>query len=249
MDTEDTQTAKPPHANAVVQSLAIALGAGVLVLLVAFAPSLWRMVAAPEPQASASGAPWHIESTPGGGSRVFDLDLPGTTLAQVAARWGDAAQVAVMVRSGEPDALEAYVERHVAAGIEGRLLLSFIAAEADLARWRTATTGQRLEGGTVRHDLDGAAVSSAGPAPLAAVTFVAGTSLRAEMVQARFGPPALRRDAGGGIEQWLYPDLGLVVSVDPDGKDLLQYVAPAEFERRLGAPPSAPAQGLRTAPG
>ena len=45
----------------------------------------------------------------------------------------------------------------------------------------------------------------------------------------RFGPPAQRIRGNEHLEHWLYPALGLSLALDSQGKEVLQYVAPAQF--------------------
>jgi len=36
-----------------------------------------------------------------------------------------------------------------------------------------------------------------------------------------------------GITHWLYPDRGLDIAVNPDGREVFQYVMPARFNELL----------------
>lgn len=214
----------------------IALGAALVVLLAAFAPSLWHMASAPTGPAPAAGLPWQVTLRADGGSQVFGLDLPGTTLGQLRARHADDLRVAVMAGRGEAGALEAYLERHEAGGIAGRLLFAFEVDPAALARWRDSGRSEQVDADTQRHALGPAALAEADRAPLSGVTFIPGAELDAAVITARFGEPAERLRSGARLEHWLYPALGLAVLLDAEGRDLLQYVAPADFERRLRTP-------------
>jgi hypothetical protein len=51
----------------------------------------------------------------------------------------------------------------------------------------------------------------------------------------RFGAPAERIRQGETLEHFLYPARGLDIVLDSKGKEVLQYVAPADFAR-LRAP-------------
>ena len=234
MGTEHTHSSTQARRGA-IHPLWIALGAAALVLAVAFAPSLWRTWV-PGPPVAVEGTPWQISPRPGGGIRVFGLDLPGTTLADARRRWGEDLQIAVMARPGEAGALEAYVERYGAGGIEGRLVLNWQADAADIARWRAAGDARLQEGGTQRVVLDAASLTEAGSHALAGVTFIAAASLTPAIALQRFGEPSQRVAASGEAVHWLYPERGLAMLIDPQGKDLLQFVAPVDFERRLRAP-------------
>lgn len=219
----------------------IALAAGLLSLLIAFVPALWRTFAGPPPAtatAPAGDAPWQVVLPAPGHSRVFGLSLPGSTLAQARQRWGDALQPALIVGGDGTLALEAYVEKFEAAGVGGRLLLAFDAetTATALARWRAALPGVPQPSGSRRHGLQAAALAELAPAALVGLSFIPAAQLGAQVLTARFGAPAERITSGERLEHWLYPAIGLAVVLDAEGRDVLQYTAPADFERRLAAP-------------
>lgn len=216
--------------------LRIALAAALVGVLAAFVPVGWRMVVPGAPAPPAQGAPWQVALPAPGRSEVFGLALPGATLADARARAGDELQVALIAGADGALALEAYLERFVAGGIEGRLLLSFDADTAALARWRERLGSVPTASGARRHALDAQAQAEAGSAPLAGIGFIPSAQLDAAMLQGRFGEPAERIGFGQRIEHWLYPATGMAVALDRDGRELLQYVAPSDFERRLAAP-------------
>ena len=227
--------------------LAIALVAGLVSLLLAFAPVAWHMLVPGEPAPPAQGTPWQVVQPSPGRSQVFGLALPGSTLADALARWGEDLQVAVVVAGraeggaatdprADAPALEAYLERFSAGGVDGRLLLSFDADPAALAGWRERLTGTPTGAGARRHALDAAAQAGAAQAPLVGIGFIPTAQLDAAVLRARFGEPAERIADGERLEHWLYPALGLAVVLDARGRELLQYVAPDDFDARLVRP-------------
>lgn len=219
----------------------VALAAGLLSLLIAFAPAFWRMFQPPAPAgavAPASGAPWQVVLPAPGRSRVFGLDLPGSTLGQARQRWGDELALALISGGDGTLALEGYVEKFEAAGVGGRLLLAFDAegTAATLARWRDALPGVPQPSGGRRHRLTAAALAELASAALVGLSFVPAARLDADVLMSRFGAPAERLATSDRLEHWLYPQLGLAVALDAQGRDVLQYTAPADFQRRLRAP-------------
>ena len=215
----------------------IALALGLAGVLAAAVPVLWRMLDPPPVVPAAThGAPWQVQTPADGASRVFDLSLPGSTLAQARQRWGEDLQAAVIADADGRLSLEAYVSRFDAGGVAGRLVLAFDAAPADLARWREGAPREPTGTGAWRHGLAGARAEAASAAPLAGVTLLPSARLDEAMLSSRFGLPAERLPDGERLEHWLYPALGLAVALDRDGPDVLQYVAPAQFQARLAAP-------------
>jgi len=223
----------------------IALAATALTLLLAAALVAWRMVTPADPAIRTGmqqGAPWQIEKLEAGQIRVMGLALRGSTLAELRQRWGGDLKVALMgTREAQhegPVALEAYVERFETGGVNGRLLLRFDteALAPRVAHWRETLPGIPQESGTRQHTLTEAAIADLGTSALVGVSYIPDAQLSAEVLQARFGEPAERLAEGDRLQHWLYPALGLAVVLDAKGREVLQYVAPAEFEARLAKP-------------
>jgi hypothetical protein len=222
----------------------IALAAGAVSLLIAFVPVLRHMLAPPAASTPAGtatsfdGAPWQIDRSQPGRIRVLGLSLPGSTLAETRSRWGEDLKLALMGPRDGPVVLEGYLERFEAGGVGGRLLLAFDrGAQAELLdRWRDRLPGTPLEGGGRQHRLTAAAAAELGGLALVGLSFIPQAQLDAEVLGARFGAPAQRIGSEDRLEHWLYPALGLAVVLDAQGKDVLQYVAPGDFESRLAAP-------------
>lgn len=234
----------------------LALGAGLLVLLVAFALPLWQMVRGPASatttatttaNAAASAAvagtapsslPWQVQTLPNGLAQVFGL-VPGQdTLAQARARIGDALQVALVARLGEVGALEALADPFAAGFVTGRLVLAFEVPAEVLARWRAhAPRSAPMDDGVRRFALLAADRDEALAVQLAGLSFVPSVRLTDADVRQRFGAPAqvLPAASPGGLVL-LYPALGLAAAVGPASRGVLQYVAPRDFERLLRAP-------------
>lgn len=221
----------------------MAVGISLLGLLLSVLLVLWQAASAPQGASPApvpgDGAPWNVASPEPGRTRVFGLSLPGSTLGDAQQRWGSDVQLALISSPGREPVVEGYLERFEAGGVTGRLLLRFEEpgdAASALQRWQEQLPGEPTESGARRHTLTPAALTDLARLPLVGLTLIPVAQLDAAIVQARFGQPADRRADGERLTHWLYPALGLAVVLDNDGRELLQYVAPAEFEARLVRP-------------
>ena len=239
----------------------LALLAGLLVLLVAFAMPLWQMVRgsgpvagaplstnpASTPAAAAQGLPWQVQALPDGLAQVFGL-VPGQdTLAQARARIGDGLQVALVARLGEVGVLEALAEPFAAGFVTGRLVLAFDVPAEVLARWRSrAPRSAPMDDGVRRFELLAADRDEALAVQLAGLSFVPSVRLTEADVRQRFAAPAqlLPAASPGGLVL-LYPALGLAAAVGPASRGVLQYVAPRDFDRLLRAPLLAAQTGAK----
>jgi hypothetical protein len=217
----------------------LAVLAGVLVLVAAFAPALWHMLRPlPPAAADAMPPPWQVELDDQGRVRALGLRLPGATLADAAARWEDDLRMALVETRHQPLALEAYVESWSGGGVNGKLVLATDADAAALARWRDAagrreTVNADSQRWALAEDDRAQALRSA----IAGLSFVPASRPDEAVLLARFGPPTERLDDAQGNQHWLYPERGLALTRQPaSGQLVMQLTAPADFERRLRAP-------------
>ena len=202
-------------------------------------PLFWNLMngqPAPAPVAPIHGAPWQIDIKPSGSSRVFDVEIGSTRMAEIQARWKDGVRVAVVASSGELGALEAYVEQADAAGVMGRMIFSFDLEPTQLQAYKErATRSETVTGGARRFALAAADTEQAAMLPVAAIAFIPNSQLDPDMIYQRFGKPAMVQLEGQNLKHFLYPGKGLCVTLDAKGRELLQYVAPSNFDR-LSAP-------------
>jgi len=222
----------------------LALGAGLLVLLVAFAAPLWQMWQGPAAAPStASGLPWQAQARGDGTLAAFGLVLGRDTLADAQTLLGDNLTVALVARLGEVGVLEALTDPYSAGFVTGRLVLAFDVPAADLRRWRdNSPRSQVMTDGVRRFELLAADREAARRMRLAGLSFVPAVRLSEADVRQRFGPPASTQAVAGGTLVLRYPAIGMAATVGAASRGVLQYVAPREFEARLGASAaSAPA--------
>lgn len=216
-----------------------------------------RTSSASDPQGKAPGSgvglPWQIDTQPDGSSRVMGLSLgseaQSSTLADVRRLWGPDVQIAIIAAPGENGSLEAFVDPAQAGFVSGKMVVSArLPAEVIRGMRERAVKVDFMESTTRKHTLQPEDEQAALAAPLTAVSFIPAARLDAEAIVARFGQPARRIQSNGHLEHFLYPDKGLDVVLDSDGKELLQYVAPAEFKRVQAPLEAALAASQATAP-
>lgn len=202
----------------------------------------------PHAAQSAAGTPWQIEALPGGRSRILGpagLVLGGQAgdqpaagvLADVRRLWPDTSQIAIVAATGENGALEAYVDPVTLGFVTGKLVVSVDLPEDQILQMRERSPKvEFMESTTRKFTLAPDDLQRALAAPIRAVALIPQAQLDEETVLQRFGAPAERVAGATGVTHLLYPERGLDVSIHADGKDLLQYVAPSQFDERLRAP-------------
>jgi hypothetical protein len=210
-------------------------------LAVVLAVLAWPRLMPPPAQPGAGrvveGLPWQIEVLPDGGSRVFGLELGKSTLGESIARLGSHGELAIVAAPGEAGSLELYFDNVTLGAVMGRLVLTgSVGKEALEAMRGRAKKSAYMQSSTRKATLADADVAAARAAPVAALAFIPAIHLDEALILQRFGPPAERLRSSAQTEHFLYPDRGLDIVMDAKGKELLQYVAPRDFEARLRAP-------------
>lgn len=176
--------------------------------------------------------PWNVEALPDGNSRVLGLTLNRTTLAEAKAAYGPDMEVAIVAEPGETGTLEAYVASARLGFVTGKLVLILAADEEQIdGMRRRAVKTKYMQSTTRRSSLQAADLQAAMQLPVTAINFVPSVNLDESTVVERFGPPATRVEANAQQTHLLYPDKGLDIVLDSEGKEVLQYVAPRDFER------------------
>lgn len=174
--------------------------------------------------------PWQIEVDGQGGSRVFGLQPGVSTLAQVKQKLGNEVEVAIIAEPNETGALEAYYGQVSLGFVLARVIVTVGAPEAAIVAMRErALKAQHMESTTRKITLHPDDLAVINDLPIKAVSVIPTVNLDEATVTQRFGQPGERLVVSEKRVHLLYPEKGLDVVVDADGKELLQYVAPRDF--------------------
>jgi hypothetical protein len=213
-----------------------------LIIAILFAPMLLSPTPDNRQGESVKGLPWQIEVLPNGTSRVFDLELGRSTLADAKARFGE-GEIALVAAPGEAESLEFYFDNVMLGNaILGKMVVTAELSQETIAEMRKRTVRtEYMQSTTKKSVLDDVDLPIAYAAPISGLAFVPSVNLDEVMIIQRFGKPTERAKSGETLEHFLYPDKGLDVRLDSEGKEVLQYVAPRNFSR-LSAPLKAKAE-------
>lgn len=174
--------------------------------------------------------PWQIELADGS-TRVFGLTLGKSRMADVARKAGGDFELALVTRPGQAETLELYTGNFKAGGIRGSLLAvaEIQAAEIGQLRQQLAIKKDYLETGSIKTTLRFEQQQAALLYPVRSLMFFPVASLDQGLVEDRFGKPERVLQTAEQVSHYLYPRLGLVVMINGEGKDMLQYVSPSAF--------------------
>lgn len=206
----------------------ILLGVLLVIMLVVlpFAASMWLQAPVPVDEGM---LPWRIE-VDGSGTRVFGIRPGQSTLSEVVASLGPELEVAIIAAPQEAGSLEAYYERLNLGFVSARMILTVDAPESLISEMRQrAPRAEYMESATRKIALSSVDRERVGDLPVRAVSVIPSVNLDEATLVSRFGPPAERLVVSDKRVHLLYPQFGLDVVVDQEGRELFQYVAPDRF--------------------
>jgi hypothetical protein len=177
-----------------------------------------------------SNLPWQIELDGQGGSRVFGLKPGVSTLGDVRQHLGSEIEVAIIAEPGEVGTLEGYYSQVALGFVLAKVIATVDGKNEAISEMRDrALKATHMESTTRRITLHPDDLAAADNLPIKAISVIPTVNLDEATVIQRFGPPGERLVVSEKRVHLLYPDKGLDVVVDADGKELLQYVAPRNF--------------------
>lgn len=174
--------------------------------------------------------PWQIELDAQGGSSVFGLRPGVSTVGEVRQKFGSEMDVAIIAEPNEMGTIEGYYSQVALGFVLAKVIVTVDAKKELILEMRDrALKAKHMESTTrkiILHPDDLAAIQNM---PVKAISVIPSVNLDEATVIQRFGQPGERLAVSEKRVHLLYPEKGLDVVVDGDGKELLQYVAPRNF--------------------
>ena len=175
--------------------------------------------------------PWQIEPTAGGSIRVFGLTLGESTLQEAEDLFHGGAKVSLFVSPDAQYKVEAYFDKVILGGFSAQLVMVMaLSQEQQAAMFQRGARVSNLGDGRKKVTLAGDDLKAVFATPINSIAYLTRTRLDDELLRKRFGEPAQRiREVENMTTHWLYPELGLDVALNDEGRAVLQYVSLKEF--------------------
>lgn len=175
--------------------------------------------------------PWQVERTPTGSTRVFSIILGQTSLDEASRHFNKVPEIAVFLGAQGPESIEAYFGKTRVGVFDAKVVLSLAASSEIMAKVaETAGEPEPMPSGSWKRTVSEVALETVIQLPIKSITYVPSVQYESDIVLRRFGEPSDKLQHNEHSEYWFYPDLGLVILLDTEGKEILQYVAPDDFE-------------------
>jgi len=194
----------------------------------------------PDERAGLKLYPWDVSRDAAGHTRVLDLTIGESTLADARALLGEDGKINLFENPDGTRTVEVYFKNIFLSNLKADWIITLGVPEDQLAAMyerglRISKTGS----GSRKVKLDPVDVERLADAPIRILTYLPWKSLERRDIAGRFGEPAEKRTEASGIVHWLYPELGMDIARDEDGGVVIQYLNPEAFDRAV-APLPAP---------
>jgi hypothetical protein len=176
--------------------------------------------------------PWLITVDANGDSTVFGLTLGRSTLADAREVFQEQGKTSLFLSPQQEFAIEVFFQRLFLSGLRADVVLT-LEVEEQLAKqiYDRGLRVSALGSGTRKVELALSDLEQLAGAAIALITYLPAADLDEEILLRHFGEPAKKiTENDTGIVHWLYADVGLDIAVNPEGKEVFQYVAPSRFD-------------------
>jgi hypothetical protein len=176
--------------------------------------------------------PWSAKALHNGSSVVFGLTLGQSTMQDAGKIFEDDWEVVLFVSPKGSISVEGYFNRLIISGLKGDFVMNLaLDQKTKEGIFQRGTRISKLGDGTKKVSLSSSDMDTIANAIIQQITYLPSANLEGKLVENLFGKPeSIVKVAKSGIEHWLYPEIGLDILLDPNGREVFQYVMPSRFD-------------------
>lgn len=186
----------------------------------------------PDETSQRTDLPWQITVFPDGSSQVLDLRLGVSTLQDAMNKFGLPEGMALYLHNSTPANIEVYFGTVTLGPLKAKVIANLAVdsaqkeamAQRAVKRESTPTGDPKLVlSAEDQQLLTSAAISNLSYSPTYG-------GLEADFFRERLGEPAAWKKGEESQVFWFYPDRGLTLLIDAEGKELFEYQRPDQFQ-------------------
>jgi hypothetical protein len=170
--------------------------------------------------------PWDISVNTRNEVSVFDLTLNHSRLIDAREIFQAQGEVNMFLGDTGDPALEAYFERVFLNGLRADIILVLKADKMQLQGMFNRGSRISKTSDTIHKvELSSDDQLVAANLPIELINYVPAANLDEVLILDRFGEPSEKiSERKSGIIHWVYPEKGLSIGINPEGKELIQYM-------------------------
>jgi len=189
-----------------------------------------------KPDGEAVDMPWHVTIHDQQHSEVFGIVLNKTSLEQARQQFGQLDGIALFQNEAGIYNLEAYFGKVTIGPFSARLIATLDAPQQEMEKLLEHTLKRvKTKDGSLKWTLQTDKQVEQGLRTIKYLTYIPSYSgMDGDFLKQHFGEPAERQKVDETTELWLFPELGVRLMVDSDGKEMFEYSSVADFKTFSG---------------
>ena len=208
----------------------------IAVLLLAVLALLFQQTAKKnQAKKQATDLPWMVTVNPDGDSTIFGQTIGKSTLGDFQAKVIRKPLIRLFRDQDASLSLEALFEKIDLSGIISNVILELRVPENELLELeKNALNNKVMPSGAYKLQLSTEVEATLSDKTISILSYTpVSIRLDAELIKLRFGEPSEIIKIDEKISHFLYPEIGLdiILNLNKRGKEVFQYVRPADFDR------------------
>lgn len=177
--------------------------------------------------------PWNLQVDSQGNLSVFDIVLGKSDLAQARQSFQEQGKANLFLTPDNRYMVEVYFQSIYLSGLKADVVLNLKLPEQRAKEmFERGERISKLGTGARKVDLSSSDMEQLNREKVAFITYIPAADLDEALIASRFGEPERKiQETDSPTTHWLYPAKGLDIAVNPDGKEVFQYVNPADFDQ------------------
>ncbi len=180
--------------------------------------------------------PWHITVHDAHHTEVFGIVLNTTTLEQARQKFGQLDGLALFKSMKGDYSLEAYFGKVTIGPFSARIIANLDVSQSELESLTEHTIKRVItKDGSQRWTIKTNKQAEQGVRLIKSLSYIpAYSGMDQAFITERFGEPESRKVVDETTELWFYPQQGVRIMVDNDGKELFEYTTQDQFMLTAG---------------
>ena len=177
--------------------------------------------------------PWIMNVDPQGALSVFGITLGQSNLDQARQSFQAQGKATLFQTPENRYMVEVYFQRLFLSGIKADVVLNLELSEEQAAQmFERGERISKMGSGTRKVELSSQDMEALFQEKIAYITYIPAADLDEDLITARFGEPERKvAEKSSPIVHWLYLSKGVDIALNPDGKEVIQYINPGDFDQ------------------
>jgi hypothetical protein len=197
---------------------------GLVIFLTFFILSVFYLSTRNNPISDDQTLPWQSKVNASGQTEIYNLVIGSSSFQDAIRTFGKDLEVSLFKNQDESFQLEAFYNNIEIAQIRGQLIVELLMSENQLSFLQNnIKSSEKLPTGNEKFELNLFAKSSLRNLTIKKIVFIPKTDIAPSTIIDRFGKADKISSDAQGVEYWLYPEKGLRIIYDANGKEMMEY--------------------------